>query len=857
MPRPRLFSTLLAAAFVASALVQATSCALQTDGSKPVVDTVPCETAANCNDNNACTVDTCGDAKICVFTPTMDGPNPAQTAGDCKRLDCAGGEEVLVNDADDIPDDNEPCTVDACVSGAASNIPVADGDACQRGNQTGRCEAGVCQIACDAQTPCDDDNPCTDDFCNFGTSTCVFTNLDGLPTPGVTQSPGDCKQKLCVNGKDTDVTDDTDVPVDVNPCTDNVCTSGVPSNPSTASGTYCAPGMPEVCDGGGSCVQCTLPEHCTGIVETDCAKRACVNNQCVVTYLGNETTAGPASQMPGDCKRAVCNGVDGGTVLVNDDNDKPNDNNPCTIDFCTNGQADSDPAALNTNCGGSNVCNGEGQCVGCTSAGQCPGTDDFCKTRTCNGGVCGFNYKADGTETPGQTSGDCKVEVCDGAGQFVIRPDTMDFGDDGNPCTKNQCTAQGNNSYPNESFGFTCNVNGGDICNGNGQCKKSSGKNCSANGECANSICADAVCCNSTCGNSCQACNVSGSLGTCTNVPTGQDDAPTCTGDANSCNGSGQCRKEQGVSCSANNDCLSGSCVDGVCCENACTGTCKACNVAENVGKCVNVPGGQTDNVPANACTGANQCDGSGNCRKVTGQGCGNNNECVSGFCVDGVCCADGCAGTCMACNIAPNLGMCVNVPTGQEDGACSGTQACAGGVCKTKNGETCPAMESDCLSGVCADNVCCENACTGTCMACNVSGDEGKCINVPAGQDDDNGAMMCTGPTQSCDGNGACKQDDGTVCSADSQCESNHCVDSVCCESACDTACYQCNNSSSLGQCVAIAQMSDDTFPANICTGTMTCDGSGTCKLDNGEDCATNSDCASNKCPGGMTCQP
>jgi len=857
MTRPRLLSTLLAAAFVASALVQASSCALETNGSMSEI-TDSCETAANCDDGNVCTTDSCTDNKVCAHAAVSDGPNPAQTPGDCKRIDCKDGAEVNVDDDADVPDDNEPCTNDTCAAGTPSNAPAMDGQACQRGNESGTCNMGVCEISCDAQNPCDDSNPCTDDFCNFATSICVFTNLDGLETPGATQVPGDCKQRLCVAGQDTPVTDDTDVPVDPNPCTDNVCTNGVPTNPDTAAGTYCAPGMPEVCDGNGACVECTLAEHCVDIVETDCTKRSCMGNQCVPMHLGNETTAGAASQTPGDCQRTVCNGTNGGVTDIVDNNDLPNDNKPCTIDTCVNGQETFTNASANTNCGGTNVCNATGQCVGCNSPTQCPGTDDFCKTRTCESGVCGFAYTGDGTVTPsGQTSMDCKVQVCDGAGNFVIRADTMDINPDGNPCTKDQCTAQGNPSYPNESSGFTCNVNGGDICNGTGQCKKSNGRNCSANAECAGNICVDGVCCNAMCGATCLACNVAGSLGTCTNVPSGTDDAPNCTG-TNTCNGNGQCRKEQGVSCSANNECLSGTCVDGVCCDGACTGTCKACNVAGNIGKCVNIPGGQTDTFPGNTCTGANQCDGNGVCKKATGQGCNNNNsECVSGFCVDNICCSTDCTGTCRACNVSGSLGTCANVSMGTDDGGCSGTQTCDGaGACKTENGATCPSMPSQCLSGICADGVCCNATCNETCKACNVSGDEGLCINVPSGDDDNNATMTCTGSTQSCDGAGACKKDDGAACAAGSECTSNHCVDGVCCESACTTTCFQCNKAGSLGLCAEIVALQEDTSPMNACTGVNSCNGSGACKLDNGQDCAANADCASNYCHTNGRCQ-
>ncbi len=46
-----------------------------------------------------------------------------------------------------------------------------------------------------------------------------------------------------------------------------------------------------------------------------------------------------------------------------------------------------------------------------------------------------------------------------------------------------------------------------------------------------------------------------------------------------------------GASCDASAECTSGFCVDGVCCESACIGTCDACGEAGMEGECVNISG--------------------------------------------------------------------------------------------------------------------------------------------------------------------------------------------------------------------------------------------------------------------------
>lgn len=75
-------------------------------------------------------------------------------------------------------------------------------------------------------------------------------------------------------------------------------------------------------------------------------------------------------------------------------------------------------------------------------------------------------------------------------------------------------------------------------CNA-GHCasQKAYGEACGRFRECLSNACTDGVCCDSACSGSCQACNVPGSIGTCSTVPAG--DAPHGTRAA--CSGSGTC----------------------------------------------------------------------------------------------------------------------------------------------------------------------------------------------------------------------------------------------------------------------------------------------------------------------------
>ena len=136
------------------------------------------------------------------------------------------------------------------------------------------------------------------------------------------------------------------------------------------------------------------------------------------------------------------------------------------------------------------------------------------------------------------------------------------------------------------------------------------GEPCAEAARCMTTNCVDGVCCDTSCGNPMEACNVAGSVGTCT---------PTLP---------------PGDPCSDATQCDSASCTDGVCCNNPCTGAMEACNVVGSVGMCVpTLPLGD-------ACTASTECE--------------------STFCADGVCCSQECSEPGQACNLPQLLGTCV-----------------------------------------------------------------------------------------------------------------------------------------------------------------------------------------------------
>jgi len=386
-------------------------------------------------------------------------------------------------------------------------------------------------------------------------------------------------------------------------------------------------------------------------------------------------------------------------------------------------------------------------------------------------------------------------------------------------------------------------------CDANKQCKKPLGQQCGAFNECASGHCADGVCCNTDCNETCKVCNLATSRGTCSFVPTGNEDpigAPACISSetqGRSCDGAGTCQnlaKTNGKPCTAGGQCTSGFCIDGVCCNSQCAQSCYQCDRTGLVGSCYPVLAGGIDHSASTPCDMAGQsCNGSGTCtmgKKPNGSDCMAAADCTSNYCVDGKCCVSACTGTCQSCGVAGSLGACVNLPAGSQDSnsspACNAGSYCdAMGSCQTgmtPNGLRCTAA-SECGSGFCVDGVCCVNACTGACQTCN--GDTpGTCGSERIGFAD----PACPA-NQYCDSMAKCtmgKKPNGAVCASDIECGSTYCIDGTCCESICTGDCRTCANST--GTCQLAA---DGTDPRMKCKGSGVavcggkCNGAGACR--------------------------
>jgi hypothetical protein len=250
----------------------------------------------------------------------------------------------------------------------------------------------------------------------------------------------------------------------------------------------------------------------------------------------------------------------------------------------------------------------------------------------------------------------------------------------------------------------------------------SGGDACTTNGECASGFCADGVCCDKACTGACEACNLSGTAGTCSPVTgapaTGHPACPapyarcsagacltSCTVDED-CVATHQCeaskcepKKATGVACARSTQCTSGFCADGTCCDKACSNACEACNLAGTVGTCTAVTtGAPKEGHPSCA---PYTCGPAG-CRAS----CANDTECSDGSrCLEGKCIA--------AANTCSDDGASVVDPTGKASSC--GAYRCRGGACLS----ACTTSD-DCVGGLC--------------------GEGGKCTQAPAPAAEDDG---------------------------------------------------------------------------------------------------------------------
>jgi hypothetical protein len=361
------------------------------------------------------------------------------------------------------------------------------------------------------------------------------------------------------------------------------------------------------------------------------------------------------------------------------------------------------------------------------SAERCDGVDDDCDGFLDNGcpGSC--------TSDPG-----CGVsEFCDAITDHCV-PDVSD----GQACARDeQCLAN------HCSNGVCCA--GGDCCTSASQCSgygwalrcddastcqgSSAAPACSPTFQCGAITTGDDSAC---AGMKSQTCGPYPSVA-CTSAASQPTDqaalcATSCANDAGCdvdayCDAAGHCAADQalGQACAAGSQCTSGLCVDDVCCNSTCTGTCQSCDLAGSAGTCTQVPDGSDPDAecPGVTCLGYYAGWLGDNCRRkadVTGAtaSCNGAGACRT---VAQECTAQTVAGpnvvTCNALCQDPNLSTCTGTAAGVCTNVNPGNQTCGTGACTTTVPQCSNGAPATCTPGTPTTETCndIDDNCDGT----------------------------------------------------------------------------------------------------------------------------------------------
>ena len=860
-----------------------TPCAATTCANGTVTGSL-CNGSGTCvSSSSSCTPYLCANATACGTNCTNDGQCTSnafcRNDGTCqpdmdKGLSCSG---------------NSQCLSGNCVDGVCCDAPCAG--ACQACSATKK-GAGVDGTCENVKVDTDPDSDCPDD----GAATCKRNgSCDGSGACKQYGSGVSCGATTCTSGQQKGQSCDG-----LGSCKDSNVTQCAPFVCSgNACGTTCA-----------SDAGCVASAYCSGTTcQADQANgksctsaSQCTSGSCVDGFCCDSACAGTCDACSVTKKGAGANGVCGAVKVDTDPDGECADDGAMTCK--KNGNCDGNHAcklyASGVACGAT-TCNA-GQQIGlaCNGLGVCnPATTDLCAPYVCadatkcadkcasDAGCVANDYcAANQTCQPDQakgatctaasqcTSGNCVDGFCcDAPCNGVCQACSAAKTGGANGTCKAVSTATDPDSECPDDGAPSCNRNG--VCDGVGACQKYGNGTACGTTTCSNGMQTGFACDG---GGTCLA----GASASCSPyICSGASCGSTCVSDADCvasayCDSTSHCVADQGngKSCTKGSQCANGSCVDSVCCDQACSGACQACSAAKkgsgNDGVCGSIKVGTDPDNDCSAdapttCKNDGACDGKGACKKYElGTACGAN-QCsgaqLTGRQCDGAGnCVDGKTSSC-----APYV--CLSSSCGTacgDDNGCVAGSYCAGSQCTAKldNGTACSGNH-ECGSGFCVEGVCCDTACNGVCQACTAAnkaaGADGACDLAKLGTDahgdcEDEGAISCK-RNGLCDGAGACSPYDAGIACGITSCQDNvqtgfACDGSGKCDANATNDCglYACMG----GACTVTCSDNSD------CNSKAFCDlAQGTCKKKevDGSKCASPGTCASGYCVDDLCC--
>lgn len=513
-------------------------------------------------------------AEVC-----MAGKCAQQKAMECGLYTCDGGGEDgdLCAIACNLEDDKK-CVPPAHCDNSKCVMDLPDGSACDEASdcQSGHCQNGYC---CASGDCCQQASNCP----GFGTFKAV---CDDPATCQGSKGAATCNSFRCATANGVPDDSACDAKVEANNCgfyksiyCNGNATQSPPTCPTTCASHadcdangFCDP-MSKTCvedlDNGRACG--TDPARCkSGHCQNGfcCASGDCcaVESDCPTSYSSppvcTTPTACQGTQKVARCMSFAC------SSQSNVDNDSACDSRIEASDcgpylgIRCNGSSIQNPPVCPTTCTSSAqcdqnaYCSAQGACVPdevngrpCRSGNEC--ISNHCQNGFCcaSGDCCGKSSDcaklAQAAVCNSQTT--CQGNRVDGVcnSSFQCSPQAVD---DDSACAglkSNDCgpyppiNCTGAQTQPSDQAGLCSKSCTGDLqCDPSAHCENGvcvpdigPGGYCSKQSDCASNLfCVDSVCCNTACAGTCEACDVTGSVGTCTAIPVGQDPAGECGG---------------------------------------------------------------------------------------------------------------------------------------------------------------------------------------------------------------------------------------------------------------------------------------------------------------------------------------